>query len=218
MAGRPNDGCCTLGAHFSDKADRKRVEKWVNRLTPELWQNFVPGQDGWVMKDDDGDKQTRTYGGGCIFLNSPDFEGGGGCALHNLAVAKGVKPLRSSQTCVGNCRFDELSRSVRTRTGRNCPSSSLANLTAAGGAPVGNDLNWYCSGNPAAHVGPDPVYVSERDTLTELMGASAYGVLVGHCEEHLAAVSALGANRHATRAGLAVHQPTRDSSAGNRAG
>ena len=27
--------------------------------------------------------------------------------------------------------------------------------------------------------------------------------------EHLAAVSALGANRHATRAGLAVHRPTR---------
>jgi len=26
-AGRPDDGCCTLGAHFSDKADEKRVRK-----------------------------------------------------------------------------------------------------------------------------------------------------------------------------------------------
>ena len=101
----------------------------------------MPGQDGWVMKDDDGDKQTRTYGGGCIFLNSPDFEGGGGFALHNLAVAKGVKPLEVKPDVCWQLpirrTFEERSY---TRTGRNCPSSSLANLTAAGGDPVIDEL------------------------------------------------------------------------------
>ncbi len=31
-AGRPNDGCCTLGAHFADAEDEKRVGKAVRQL------------------------------------------------------------------------------------------------------------------------------------------------------------------------------------------
>src|SRR5206468_3102076 len=31
-AGRPNDGCCTLGAHFSDEDDEARVAKHVALL------------------------------------------------------------------------------------------------------------------------------------------------------------------------------------------
>ncbi|MFD6812527.1 hypothetical protein ACFWEN_43550, partial [Streptomyces anthocyanicus] len=37
QAGRAADGCCTLGAHFSDEDDEKRVAEHVARLTPELW-------------------------------------------------------------------------------------------------------------------------------------------------------------------------------------
>ena len=142
VAGRPDDGCCTLGAHFSDKADRKRVEKWVNRLTPELWQNFVPGQDGWVMKDDDGDKQTRTYGGGCIFLNSPDFEGGGGCALHNLALAKGVKPLEVKPDV---CWQLPIRRTFEERSypdGKELSVVVISEFDRRGRGPGGHDLNW----------------------------------------------------------------------------
>ncbi len=38
LPGRPDDGCCTLGAHFSDKRDEKRTLRWAKRLTPEVWQ------------------------------------------------------------------------------------------------------------------------------------------------------------------------------------
>ena len=31
-AGRASDGCCSLGAHFSDKKDEKRV--WLSEPTP----------------------------------------------------------------------------------------------------------------------------------------------------------------------------------------
>ena len=37
-ADRPDDGCCTLGAHFSDKDDRVRVQEWAARLTAADWQ------------------------------------------------------------------------------------------------------------------------------------------------------------------------------------
>ena len=39
----PDTGCCTLGAHFSDKDDRLRVASYVGQLTPEQWQ-FHPGR------------------------------------------------------------------------------------------------------------------------------------------------------------------------------
>ncbi|MEA5155129.1 hypothetical protein [Raineyella sp.] len=38
-AGRPDDGCCTLGAHFSEPGDEQRVAGWVARLGDDLWQH-----------------------------------------------------------------------------------------------------------------------------------------------------------------------------------
>src|SRR5439155_22545209 len=31
-------GCCSYGAHFTDAADRRRVERAAKTLTPEEWQ------------------------------------------------------------------------------------------------------------------------------------------------------------------------------------
>src|SRR4030095_1031984 len=36
-AERPNDGCCTLGAHFADAEDEKRVAKAVRQLKARQW-------------------------------------------------------------------------------------------------------------------------------------------------------------------------------------
>lgn len=77
QAGRADDGCCTLGAHFSDEDDEKRVAQHVARLTPELWEfHDVGSESGWTQHDDDGEKQTRRWDGACIFLNRPGFPAG----------------------------------------------------------------------------------------------------------------------------------------------
>src|SRR5207249_11894498 len=74
-ADRPDDGCCTLGAHFSDKDDEKRVKKYVGLLDAEHWQHHKAAQkDGWVEKDDEGERKTRVVEGACIFLNRPRSE------------------------------------------------------------------------------------------------------------------------------------------------
>ena len=46
-ADAPDTGCCTLGAHFADKADEKRVASYVEQLDPDLWQfrSRWPGQE-----------------------------------------------------------------------------------------------------------------------------------------------------------------------------
>ena len=66
----------------------------------------------------------------------------------------------------------------------------------------GHDLDWYCSGNTEAHIATEPVYVTNRDELVELMGKKAYAVLVEYCQAH---EQALQQARGAARRGLAPH-------------
>lgn len=56
-ADRPDDGCCTLGAHFCEPEDEQRVAHWVSRLDAGLWQNAgATGVDAdgtvWHARDD----------------------------------------------------------------------------------------------------------------------------------------------------------------------
>ncbi|MEO5663597.1 MAG: hypothetical protein ABIR39_09950, partial [Nocardioides sp.] len=62
-ADAPDTGCCTLGAHFADTDDEKRVQGFVEQLDERHWQ-FHPGRPvktkDWVEKDDEGERKTRT--------------------------------------------------------------------------------------------------------------------------------------------------------------
>jgi hypothetical protein len=52
-ADRPDDGCCTLGAHFADDDDEQRVAKSVRKLTNDVWQyRKVAKTGGWVELED----------------------------------------------------------------------------------------------------------------------------------------------------------------------
>src|SRR5689334_18168917 len=93
FADRPDDGCCTLGAHFSDRKDEKRTLKFARRLTKDLWQNH--GTKDLVELDEDGARKTAVVDGACVFLNRPGFAGGAGCALHALALRTGMHPLET---------------------------------------------------------------------------------------------------------------------------
>ena len=96
-ADRPDDGCCTLGAHFSDRADEKRVHAFVKRLGPDDWQWHAVGhrKNAWVDTDADGERKTALHDGACIFLNRPDFAGGAGCALHGWALRNALQHARN---------------------------------------------------------------------------------------------------------------------------
>jgi hypothetical protein len=64
---------------------------------------------------------------------------------------------------------------------------SIGEYDRRGWGPGGHDLNWWCTSARSAHGAGDPVYVSYRAELTELMGQKAYDRLVELCEERLAA-------------------------------
>ncbi len=191
-AERPLDGCCTLGAHFSDKDDEKRVRGFVRQLDPEHWQFHAEGRKGgWVETDEDGDRKTAVHDGACIFLNRPGFPGGEGCALHGLALRQGRHPLETKPDVCWQLPIRRTFRDVERPDGTSYTEVGIGEYDRRGWGPGGHDLDWYCSGNTEAHVGAEPVYVSNGPELVELMGQAAYDVLVGLCEAHLRSRSAL---------------------------
>ncbi len=195
-ADRPDDGCCTLGAHFSDKDDEKRVKKFVKMLGPEDWQ-FHPentgaeSKSGWVETDEDGERKTAVREGACIFLNRPGFAAGQGCALHGLALRLGRHPLETKPDVCWQLPIRRTFREVELPDGTSYTEVSIGEYDRRGWGPGGHDLDWYCSGNTEAHVGAEPVYLSNGPELVELMGRKAYDELVRLCEAHLRSRSAL---------------------------
>jgi hypothetical protein len=186
--GRPDDGCCTLGAHFSDKADLKRVRKFVKRLRDDDWQLRPESRSGgWTEKDDEGERKTRIVDGACIFLNRPGFAGGAGCALHAWALRNDFHPLETKPDVCWQLPVRRSFREVERPDGTSYTEVTIAEYDRRGWGPGGHDLDWYCTGNTEAHVARDPVYVSYAPELTELMGAEAYSELVRHCETHASA-------------------------------
>ena len=152
-ADRPDDGCCTLGAHFSDKDDEKRVKKWAKKLDPEHWQFHDEGRrNGIVETDEDGDRKTRVHEGACIFLNRPGFPGGYGCALHGLALRHDTHFVETKPDVCWQLPIRRTFREVELPDGTEYTEVSIGEYDRRGWGPGGHDLDWYCSGNTEAHV------------------------------------------------------------------
>jgi hypothetical protein len=191
-AGRADDGCCTLGAHFADADDEKRVKDAARRLTPELWE-FHPqgtrrgGRLSVVEVDEDGERQTRVHEGACIFLNRPGFAGGAGCALHALALREGRHPLETKPDVCWQLPIRRTYEWVERPDDTRVLVIAIGEYDRRGWGPGGHDLNWWCTGNTEAHTAFEPVFVSYRPELIALMGQEAYDTLAELCEAHLSA-------------------------------
>ena len=143
-------GCCSYGAHFTDKADRKRVGKLAATLDAGEWQFKAESDDqgGPIHRNDDGEWVTRIHDDACIFLNRPGFERGAGCALHQAALARGDRfidwkpdvcwqlPLRLEHRIDENDHTTNVLREWKRRDWARADSSST------GGAPMIPPPSW----------------------------------------------------------------------------
>lgn len=195
-AGRASDGCCTLGAHFTDTDDEQRVAGHAARLTPDIWQHHAAGHrgkrwgDGWTERNADGERQTRRIKGACVFLNRPGFPGGEGCALHILARQEGREPLETKPDVCWQLPLRRSYEWIEQPDGEQVLYVTIGEYDRRGWGPGGHDLHWWCTGAPAAHTAVEPLYLSYRPELVELMGKAAYDVLAELCETRLAAAPA----------------------------
>lgn len=175
-------GCCTYGAHFADKADRKRVGKYIERLTPAVWQHHdaALALDGAIYKNDDDEWVTRTVGNACILFNQPGFDAGSGCALHIAATHAEERaldwkpevcwqlPLRLDHAYDDN---EHLTYTLREWKRRDWGEG-------------GNELHWWCTDDDKAFVGNRPVYRELREELIELVGEWPYQHVTDYLERH----------------------------------
>jgi hypothetical protein len=216
-ADRPDDGCCTLGAHFTDDDDVERVRAVAAELGEDEWQHH-PGRGRKGDKDparlsawtelEDGARKTKVVDGACIFLNRPGFPAGAGCALHQHAVLTGTPPHEAKPDVCWQLPIRRSYRTVEQPDDTSYLEVTIAEYDRRGWGPGGHDLDWYCSSNPEAHVGAEPVYRSNRAELAALMGEEAYAALVVRCEAHLDTVKRARSAGARTLIPLLVHPAT----------
>ena len=184
---RPDDGCCSHGAFFSDKEDERRVKRMAKELTADDWQLRAEGRRNGITEQDDGRTRTRVFDGACVFLNRPGFAGGAGCALHRMAWRTERHPLETKpdvcwqlpilRTQEWEDRLDDTKVLVTT----------ITEFDRRGWGEGGHDLHWYCTETPEAHVGKERLYESYAPELAAMMGDAAYEVVKTHCDARRAA-------------------------------
>jgi len=188
IEGRAGEGCCSHGAFFTDADDEKRVRAAVKTLTPENWQHFRRGFKNWTEVDTvDGTTPARRTAtrpdGPCVFLNDPDFAGGGGCALHGQALRDGRHPLEYKPDVCWQLPIRRDQEWTKRPDDTKVLVSTIAEFDRRGWGSGGHDLHWWCTSSPEAHVGGEPLYVSYAPELTALLGAPAYERLAQLCAQ-----------------------------------
>jgi hypothetical protein len=180
-------GCCTYGAHFSDKADRDHVAKVAKTLTADEWQyKKLAAKKGIYEKvepepddeDDTPEWKTRVVKDACIFLNRTDFAAGPGCALHLHALNTGkhfskYKPEVCWQVPLRRIDDDQDDGTVVSR---------LTEFSRDGWGEGGEDFGWWCTEAPEAFTGTQPVYESMAVELRTMLGRKLYQQVVDYLD------------------------------------
>jgi hypothetical protein len=183
VEGRPDDGCCSHGAFFTEEDDLLRVTAAVADLTDDDWQLAPVGRGNWTEQDDDDESdgvrslRTRVVDGACVFLNRPGHPGGIGCALHRMALRTGLHPLTTKPDVCWQLPVRREQEYLERPDGTKVLVTSIGEFDRRGWGPGGHDLHWWCTGSPAAHVAPEPLVVTYAAELTALIGGPAYAEL-----------------------------------------
>jgi hypothetical protein len=173
-------GCCSYGAHMVDAEDVARVEAVAATLTDEEWQyRSRAKRHGIVKTNKHGETITRLVDGACIFLNRPGFGAGPGCALHQVAVARGQHPLElKPEVCwqLPLRRDDQMADDGHV-------TSTVTQWDRRHWGAGGQEFAWWCTESPEAYVGATPVFREMRTELKAMVGRKVYKSLVAYLDD-----------------------------------
>jgi hypothetical protein len=180
-------GCCSYGAHFTDKQDRRHVERLVYDVPDDLWQYAKLGRkEGVAVKvgthEGKTDWRTRLVDDACIFLNRPGWPSGPGCALHQWGMRTGT---HHSQLKPEICWQLPLRR-VDDPQADGTVISRLTEFGREGWGEGGDDFAWWCTEAPEAFVNARPVYRSLEPELRIMLGDVLYERLAEYLAERTA--------------------------------
>jgi hypothetical protein len=175
-------GCCSYGAHFSDKKDRNRVVRAAKKLTDDEWQFAKVGRKRGVVAQVGNEWRTRLVDDACIFLNRPGFGAGPGCALHVHAMRTGIhhselKPDVCWQLPLRRLDDEDDDGNETTR---------LTEFARDGWGEGGEEFAWWCTEAPEAFTGREPVYRSLEPELRKMIGDHLYEQIAAYLDGRLA--------------------------------
>jgi hypothetical protein len=176
-------GCCSYGAHASDKKDKRKIEKLAKELGEDEWQFRSVGLKRGVWKSvGKDDERTRLVDGACVFLNRPGFPTGPGCALHQHAERTGkhfseTKPTVCWQLPLRAVDRDEEDDSI---------TSILTEFGREGWGEGGEEFCWWCTEAKEAFTAAEPVYKSMEPELRLMLGDDAYEQVAKYIDSRFA--------------------------------
>ena len=173
-------GCCSYGAHFVDADDEAATLAYADRLTAGQWQHrdAARRKGGPTKRNKAGEVTTRLVDGACIFLNRPGFAGGIGCALHKGALDAGERPLDWKPDVCWQLPL----RLEDATSDDGHVTSTLREWKRRDWGAGGFEFHWWCTESPDAFIDRNAVYVTMRDEIVEMVGQTAYDLLVDHLE------------------------------------
>ncbi|HEV2309533.1 MAG TPA: hypothetical protein VGU73_03365 [Acidimicrobiia bacterium] len=177
-------GCCSYGAHFSDRKDRDHVVRVSKQLTDEDWEFRDKGRKKGIYakvgKDEDGKTEwrTRLVDDACIFLNRPGFPGGPGCALHLHALRTGVHHSTVKPEVCWQLPLRRIDEEQEDGT----VISTLTEFAREGWGEGGDDFAWWCTEAPEAFTAKEPVYRSLGVELRTMLGAKLHRQVVEYLD------------------------------------
>ena len=178
VEGRPDDGCCSHGAFFTDDDDLSRVTAAVAQLTDEDWQLAPVGPR---VVDREGRRRRRRAGvrvarapapstAPACSSTGPGSPAAVGCALHRMALRTGVHPLTTKPDVCWQLPVRREQEHVERPDGTTVLVTSIGEFDRRGWGPGGHDLHWWCTGSPVAHVSPEPLVETYGPELIALLG------------------------------------------------
>lgn len=179
-ASAPDKACCVHGAYLTEDEEEAEIEAKLELLDPSTMQfHGLAVRKGIWVTDDEGEKHTRLVDGACLFANRMDWadaEPGRmmGCVLHHLADRLGDHHMTHKPVV---CWQVPLHRTIEEKVANDGDTLEVHTIAAyergtwgEGGA----DFDWWCTEEPDAFVGRDPVYRSMEFELREMVGDAVY--------------------------------------------
>lgn len=178
-----HQGCCSYGAHASDKKDRDHVERVAKRLTADEWQFRKKGKERGVWaKVGKSEWRTRLVDDACIFLNRPGFATGPGCALHVHAVNQNVHFSKTKPTVCWQLPL----HAEENEQDDGSTTIVLSEFARDGWGEGGQEFAWWCTEAPEAFIGSTRVYQSMESELRAMMGDEVYDELARYLDARIA--------------------------------
>jgi hypothetical protein len=176
-------GCCSYGAHASDKKDKEKIERLAKKLGDDEWQFRKVGLKRGVWKSvGKDDWRTRLVEDACVFLNRPGFGAGPGCALHQHAMSHGK---HFSETKPEVCWQLPL-RAVEREEEDESMTTILTEFGRDGWGEGGEEFCWWCTEAKEAFTGAEPVYTSMESELRLMLGDDVYEQVAKYLDARIA--------------------------------